>query len=141
MNKAALYIINAFLSSLIGGVIEIVYTVLQHKNSIDLWELFGSMGKGVIIGTVALYIFLFFLVRFRKKPFIGFFSSFLTVAGLMGLLFLYDVIMIPDIINYFRWTIALITAEILGFILTAGWYRWVRLYNGKLEKKKAAIVD
>lgn len=141
MNKAALYLINAFLSSLIGGVIEIVYTVLQRRSSINLWELFGSMGKGVIIGTVALYIFLNLLVRFRKKPIIGFIASFLTIAGLMGLLFLYDMIIIPDMINYFRWTIAFVTAEILGFILTAGWYRWVRLYNGKLEKKKAAIVD
>lgn len=142
MRKFGIYLINAFLSALIGAFIEILSIILEHKDSVNLGELFGSTGKGVLIGTIALYIFMNLIMRFRSKPAFGFIASFFTIAVLMALLFLYDVIIMPlDEIDYFRWSMAFITAETLGLILTAFWYRWVNLYKDKLEKKKASIID
>lgn len=142
MNKTGLYLINAFITTLIGALIEILHTILEHKGIIDLSELFGSMAKGVVIGTICLFIFLNILIKLGRKPIIGFITVFTAVAFLMGALFVYDLIIMPaDMVDYFRWIMAFTIAETLGLILTAGWYRWVTLYNDKLEKKKVSIND
>lgn len=141
MNKTAFYLTNAFLTSIIGAVIEILHTILENRSEINLWELFGSMGKAVAIGTICLYIFIHLLVRLRKKPIIGYITCFVTVAALLGVLLVYDLIIIPDAIDYFRWAIAFVTAEVLGITLTVLWYKWVLTYNSRLEKKKASILD
>lgn len=141
MNRTVLYLINVSLTSIIGAIIEILHTLLEHKSSINLWELFGSMGKAILIGTICLFIFIHLLVRMRKKPIIGYITCFTMVAALLGMLFAYDLIIIPDAIDYFRWVIAFATAEILGITLTILWYKWVKTYNNRLEKKKASIID
>lgn len=139
MNKLRIYLLNAFLSSLIGLFVEVIWTIIQHQNSVSLPGVIESMVKAALIGTVVLFIFLHVLVRFRNKPAAGYISTFISVAVLTTIVAILDYLETPTF-NY-RWIFVFITAEILGLILAAVWYKQLTRYNDRLEKKKASLSD
>lgn len=141
MKKLRIYIINVFFSSLIGLVSKVIETMLENKSLVNLSELFESMAKGAFIGTISLCVFFHVFIRFKRKPIAGFISNFTIVAVLMVIVALIDSLTTPSIFINYKWIVSLITVEILSFILTAIWYRQMTLYNDRLEKKKASIID
>ncbi|ATW26622.1 hypothetical protein [Candidatus Formimonas warabiya] len=141
MNRLGIYLINGFFSAFIGLVIKIIETVVEHENTVSVPELFESMTKGALIGTISLFVLFHVFIRFKRKPIAGFISNFIVVAVLMAVVGIFDFITSSCAFNYYRWIVSFIMAEILSFLLASVWYRQMILYNDKLEKKKASIMD
>lgn len=139
MNKVRMYIVNGFYSSLIGAVIEVIIALIRKCETIRLISLFDSMLTGVFIGTVSMFFLFHIFFKLKKRPVAGFVSNFVVVA----VVFIADAalswIEAGRIVFYINWMYAWIIAELLSFILTAVWYKEIKLYNEQLEKKKASL--
>lgn len=138
MNKLSTYLINGFLSAVIGAVIDIISSIMINAKAVTLYNLIESMCTGVFIGTISIFFILNVVLRLKEKPFWGFISNFTVVALLMSIGAAYDWMTSPKC-TFFDWIIAFCISEVLSFMLTAMWYRQISLYKIQLEKKKSSL--
>lgn len=135
MNKIKTYLYIAFLSALIGVILNFIWSFISGEK-INIPDLIYYMVVGVIFGTVTLITLSLCLMKIRK-PIHAYLINVVVDAVLMFCLFLYqNCYYYYQWDNLSQWFIIGLASEILSTLLTAFWYHRRKRYNKKLAEKK-----
>jgi hypothetical protein len=138
MFKLKFYMLNAFLSSLIGMAIYFSALFIWGWHYFLITNLVINMAIGALIGSVSLFFLFRIFLRLRERPLIGFLSNFLVVAVFNIAGGITTGVRSYQLFIQSMWFLALIVSEVLSFFLTYAWYRRMMYYKDKLELKKAS---
>lgn len=144
MNKVRFYILlHSVLTVLIGAAvisfaIEFVWMLVNKSNYIPARRLVFNFIIGIVVGLTVILLHLL-VMKIKKRPMVGYVISSVGILVIIVGVYLQTGLTLDIWELDLKWLIILIISEGFTIPFTVLWNKKVRLYNSKLESKKALL--
>ncbi|HEX2945919.1 MAG TPA: hypothetical protein VHT96_08170 [Clostridia bacterium] len=140
MYKFKLAAINLIFSSLAGALMQFVWVLLSGEtDQLTPYGVFNMMSMGAIVGTICL--FALFHVTLKNT---GSMAKAIVTNDVLTLLLCFGIYLQTGLFydNWSldaKWIVIVVIALGASSILTVFWYKKIKYYSDKLERKKATL--
>ncbi len=146
MNKVRFYILLYSILIVLTGAafisfaIEFVWMLIIGGNYIPVGRLKFNFIVGLIVGLTVILLHML-VMKIKKKPMMGYIISSVGILAIIFGVYLYTGLTLDIWDVDLKWLVCFIVPE--GFVIpfTVLWNKKMRLYNSKLESKKASLKE
>ena len=140
MYKLKMFIINLIFSSLAGALMQFVWVFISGEmDQLTLFGVWNMMSMGAIVGTVCMFALFFLTLKNSRSMARAVITNDVITVVLCFAIYLQTGLLYNNWILDVKWIIIMIIALTASTVMTIIWYKQIKYYNAKLERKKNSL--
>ncbi len=140
MYKLKLFLINMICSSLAGALMQLVWVLLSGQTEqLTAGDVLNMMSMAAIVGTICLFALFYVTLKNTGSIIKAVVTNDVLTVILCFAIFLQAGLFYNNWRLDAKWIIILVIALTASSLMTVIWYKQIKYYNNKLEKKKDSL--